>query len=249
MPHDLPMAFRVENRRIVEVARNARQSGQHDDEDERGPPPDVENDCAGDAAVGRRHPGDMNAERGERHRDEPSLVGEKRDSEIADRHLEGEQRRADDRPKRARAGRAQIDQPSGEKAEDQFDRHGHHDKNHRDQDAVPELVGSENVDVVVEADKSGDALAHDIGREAVPDHRDQRQERECDDPDHGGEKQRVLERPAAFQSSNSERRQLVPPSLRGLKVVRGARPRTIRRALRRMTPCTAPSACRARSGR
>ena len=57
----------------------------------------------------------------------PPWIGEERDAEIADRHFEGEQRRADDGAERARAGRAEIDQPRGEKAEHEFDRHGDDD--------------------------------------------------------------------------------------------------------------------------
>ena len=121
-----------------------------------------------------------------------------------------------------------------------------------DDDALPELAGGENIDVIVEADKSGDALPHHIGREAEAEHRKQRQESEGEDPDHRGEKQRVFERAAVFQSFDPLARHLIsspdsnPPNI-------GARPgfagAGLSRGLRRTTPGTAPSACRGRSGR
>ena len=58
------------------------------------------------------------------------------------------------------------------------------DIDHGDQYALPELVGGEDIDVIVESNKSGDALAHHIGREAEADHRDQGKEGEGDDPEH-----------------------------------------------------------------
>ena len=192
---------------------------EHDDEDERGPSPDVEQDGAGDAAVGRRHPGNVDAQRGQRHGDQPALVGEEGHAEIADRHFEGEQRRADDRAERPRSRSAEIDQPRREKAEHQFDGNGHHDENHGDEDAVPEPIGGENVDVVGEADVSGDPFAQHVIGEAVADHRDQREKGERDNPEDRGQEQRVFERAAAFQAPNPSRRRHLPSFLRFLPVI------------------------------
>ena len=70
--------------------------------------------------------------RAEAEGDQPALVGEERHAEIADCDFEREQRRTDDRAERARARRAEIDQPRGEKAERELDGHGDDDKDDRD---------------------------------------------------------------------------------------------------------------------
>ena len=52
--------------------------------------------------------GIVHADRVERHRDQPALVGEERHAEIADRDLEREERRADDRAEGPRSRCARL---------------------------------------------------------------------------------------------------------------------------------------------
>lgn len=132
-------------------------------------------------------------------------------AEIPDRNFHGEERGADDDPEAARPRRPEIDQPGGKKAEHHLDRdrYGHIDRG--DHDGVPEAVGGEHVEIVVEPDIAGDALPHYIVGETVLDDGDERQEGECNHPDDRRQEQDVFEDRPVFGPPRARRRHVPCP--------------------------------------
>lgn len=177
------------------------EGGRGDQEDERGPPPDVEEDGPEQPAPASREPRDMDAQPAQHDRHRAALGGIERDAEIADRDPHREQRGGEDAAKDPAARRAQADQPGKQHADDEFRGHRDGDIDPGDGDAVPERSRFQHRHVIGEADIAGDAAAQHVGGKAVMHHRDQREERECDHPQHGGQQHHVFEAAPVVETS------------------------------------------------